>query len=125
MITKSSKVQLLAISIAIFILKPANADILNKKHCPTGCLKCIGHLETQSYLKKCLRCDIGFYEYLGSCHNCPDKCIICGSDRTCLRCNKFYTWEAEECVFSWIDLGVRVVEILIIVAILYICFTSY
>ena len=122
---KSCRIKLFAIITLTIILQPTLADILGPEHCPNGCLKCVGQLETQSYLKRCLRCDLGYYEYLGSCHNCPDKCTVCGSDRTCLRCNKFYTWEAEECVFSWLDLGVRVTEMLIVAAILYMCCYSF
>jgi hypothetical protein len=95
------------------------SEILSKEHCPVGCLSCEGHLETQSYLKKCLKCDLRYYEYLGSCINCPDKCLVCGSDSVCLRCDSFYSWEADICAFSWLTLVVRLIEILIVLGILY------
>ena len=114
------------ISILLAVLTQTTIqEILDKEHCPAGCLRCIGKLETQSYLKKCLKCDTGYYEYLGSCHNCPNRCTICGSDRVCLRCNKFFTWEADECVFSWLDFTVRMVEMLIVMAIAYMCCYSF
>ena len=102
----------------------ARADILKREHCPEGCLMCEGKLETQSYQKKCLKCDIGFYEYIGSCHYCPDKCLLCSSDRVCLKCQRFYSPEGETCSISYLDLAVRFLEIVIICSIFYVCFST-
>ena len=113
-----------AMMLMIILIQQIKSELLTKENCPIGCLSCQGDLETQSYLKKCLKCDVGYYEYLGSCHNCPYKCTVCDSDRTCLRCDKFYTQEAEECVFSWLDLLIRVFEALIVIGIGWACLAT-
>ena len=81
--------------------------------CSDNCLKCSKDPENY-YLTTCSECKIGFFEYMGHCHACPTNCLRCEIDRKCIKCKLFHSVNNKnECVFSLVDVLVRVSELLI------------